>query len=168
MSKKLVAFFSTSGVTEKVAKNISSILDSDIYEIKPAVKYTSTDLNWLDNESRSSVEMKNLKSRPEMTKDNFSVKEYDTIFLGFPIWWYMAPTIVNTFLEKHDFSNKKIILFATSGGSQMGSVIENLKPSVSESATIIEGKVLNHNPSVDDLKKWIEEITNNDKQSLCS
>jgi hypothetical protein len=80
----------------------------------------------------------------------------------------MAPTIINTFLEKHDFSNKKIILFATSGGSQMGSVIENLKPSISESTQIIEGKVLNHNPSVDDLKKWVEEITNNDKQSLCS
>jgi flavodoxin len=158
MSKNLVAYFSASGVTEKVAKNLSSVLNCDIYEIKPAVKYTSTDLNWLDNESRSSVEMRNLKSRPEMAKDNFSIKEYDTIFLGFPIWWYIAPTIVNTFLEKHDFSNKKIILFATSGGSQMGSVIENLKPSVSESTIIIEGKVLNHNPSIDDLKKWVEEL----------
>ena len=158
MSKNLVAYFSASGITEKVAKNLCSVLNSDIYEIKPAVKYSSTDLNWLDNESRSSVEMKNLKSRPEMVKDNFSIKDYDTIFLGFPIWWYMAPTIVNTFLEKHDFSNKKLVLFATSGGSNMGSVIENIKPSVSSSTKIVEGKVLNHNPSLEDLKNWVESI----------
>ena len=158
MSKNLVAYFSASGITEKVAKNLCSVLNSDIYEIKPAVKYSSTDLNWLDNESRSSVEKKNLKSRPEMVKDNFSIKDYDTIFLGFPIWWYMAPTIVNTFLEKHDFSNKKLVLFATSGGSNMGSVIENIKPSVSSSTKIVEGKVLNHNPSLEDLKNWVESI----------
>jgi len=158
MSKKLVAYFSASGITEKVAKNLCSVLNSDIYEIKPAVKYSSTDLNWLNNESRSSKEMKNLKSRPEMVKDNFSIKDYDTIFLGFPIWWYMAPTIVNTFLEKHDFSNKKLVLFATSGGSNMGSVIENIKPSVSSSTKIVEGKVLNHNPSLEDLKNWVESI----------
>lgn len=158
MSKKLVAYFSASGITEKVAKNLSSVLNSDIYEIKPAVKYSSTDLNWLDNESRSSVEMKNLKSRPEMVQDNFSIKDYDTVFIGFPIWWYMAPTIINTFLEKHDFANKTIVLFATSGGSKMGSVIENIKPSVPPSTKIVEGKVLNHNPSVEDLKKWVESL----------
>ena len=158
MSKKLVVYFSASGITEKVAKNLCSVLNSDIYEIKPAVKYSSTDLNWLNNESRSSVEMRDLKSRPEMVQDNFSIKDYDTIFIGFPIWWYIAPTIVNTFLERHDFANKTIVLFATSGGSNMGSVIKNIIPSVSASTKVIEGKVLNHNPSIEDLKEWVDSL----------
>lgn len=102
--------------------------------------------------------MKDHNSRPEMVNDDFSVSEYDTVFLGFPIWWYIAPTIVNTFLEKYDFSNKKIILFATSGGSGFGKTVSNLKPSVSNSTTIIEGDVLNSNPSVDDLKQWVKKF----------
>ncbi len=158
MSKNLVAYFSTSGITEKVAKNLASVLNCDTYEIKPAVKYTSADLNWLDSNSRSSVEMRDLKSRPEIVADDFSVKDYDTIFLGFPIWWYIAPTIINTFLEKHDFSNKKIILFATSGGSEFGGAIENLKKSVSDSTQIIEGRILNHNPSINEIKEWVEAL----------
>ena len=97
-------------------------------------------------------------SRPEIENDDFSVAEYDTIFLGFPIWWYIAPTIVNTFLEKHDFSNKKIILFSTSGGSRFGKTIDNLRPSVSNSTEIIEGDVLNSNPSVEDLKQWVKKF----------
>ena len=143
--KVLVAYFSATGTTKRVAENLAKATGADLYEIKPAVPYTNADLDWTNKNSRSSVEMEDHNSRPEIKKDDFSIKEYDTVFLGFPIWWYIAPTIVNTFLEKHDFSNKKIILFATSGGSGFGKTVQNLKPSVSDSTTIIEGDVLNSN-----------------------
>jgi len=152
----VTSYFSASGVTKKVAENLALAIGADTYEIKPAVPYTDADLNWMDKQARSTIEMNDRKSRPEIIKDNFSIKGYDTVFLGFPIWWYIAPTIVNTFLEKHDFSNKKIILFATSGGSRLGGTIVNLKPSVSDSTEIIEGGVLNTNPSVEELKNWAE------------
>jgi len=157
-NKTLVAYFSATGTTKKVAENLAVAANADIYEIKPLKPYTRADLDWMNKNSRSSVEMADHNSRPETVNDDFSVEKYDTIYLGFPIWWYIAPTIVNTFLEKHDFSNKKIILFATSGGSGFGKTIDNLRPSVSKSATIIEGKILNSNPSVDNLKKWVETI----------
>ncbi len=159
MDKKvLVAYFSATGTTKKVAQNLAIAADADIYEIKPLKPYTKEDLDWTNKTSRSSVEMADHNSRPEIINDNFSTDKYDTIYLGFPIWWYIAPTIVNTFLEKHDFSNKKIILFATSGGSGFGKTVDNLKPSVSNSAIIVEGKILNSNPSVEDLKTWINTL----------
>jgi flavodoxin len=158
MTKKLIAYFSASGITEKIAKKIAELTDSDIYEIKPKVKYTAADLNWMDKNSRSSIEMSEYTSRPEIVDDNFSTDEYDTIFLGFPIWWYMAPTIVNTFLEKHDFSNKKIVVFATSGGSRLGNTIEKLRLCVSETAKFIDGGVLNGSPSQDALKEWYQNL----------
>ena len=158
MSKKLVVFFSASGVTKNVAKNLATAIEGDLYEIKPEVPYTNEDLNWMDKKSRSSVEMKDKKSRPAIVDDGFDVSGYDTIFLGFPIWWYIAPTIINTFLEAHDFSNKTIVLFATSGGSGFGKAVENLKGSVSESAVIKEGKILNGHPSVEALKDWADSL----------
>lgn len=158
MTKSLVAFFSASGITKKVAKNLAEAANADIYEIKPEVPYTNADLNWMDKESRSSVEMNDQKFRPAIVQDDAHIENYDTIFLGFPIWWYIAPTIVNTFLEKYDFSNKKIILFATSGGSSFGGTIEKIKPSVSDSTKVIEGKILNHNPSIEELKQWIKTL----------
>ncbi len=152
MNKKaLVAYFSPTGTTKKVAENLATVCNADLYEIKPVKPYTKDDLNWLDKESRSSVEMRDNTSRPEIVSDKLSIEEYDTIYLGFPIWWYVAPTIVNTFLEKHDFSNKKIILFATSGGSGFGKTVESLRPSVSESTQIIEGEILNPKSPVKDL-----------------
>ena len=157
-SKTLVSYFSASGITKKVAEDLSEVIGADIYEIKPAQPYTQKDLNWLDKTSRTSVEMKDWQSRPETVNDDFSVEGYDTVFLGFPIWWYIAPTIINTFLEKHDFSNKKIILFATSGGSRFGKTVDNIRPSVAETAEIIEGDVLNHNPDKDTLKIWAEKF----------
>ncbi|MBR1616631.1 flavodoxin [bacterium] len=156
--KVLVAYFSATGTTKRVAQNLAKATGGDLYEIKPLKPYTNADLDWTDKNSRSSIEMKDHKSRPEIVDDGFSVKEYDTVYLGFPIWWYIAPTIVNTFLEKQDFSNKKIILFATSGGSRFGKTIDNLKPSVSSSTTIIEGDILNSNPSVEDLKEWVKKF----------
>lgn len=157
MTKTLVAYFSASGVTKEVAKNLSNAINSDLYEIKPLEPYSNADLNWMDRNSRSSVEMRDKNSRPEIIDDDAKIKDYDTIFLGFPIWWYIAPTVVNTFLEKYDFSNKKIILFATSGGSGFGGTVDNIKPSVSDSTEIVEGKILNHNPSVEQLIQWAKQ-----------
>ena len=156
--KALVAYFSATGNTRKVAENLAKALHADIYEIKPAVPYTAADLNWRDKTSRSSVEMSNEASRPEMAENDISVKEYDVIYLGFPIWWGTAPRIVKTFLEKHNFSNKKIVLFATSGSSGMGNTAEDLKPSVATIAQIKPGKVLNGNPSVEELKYWAQTM----------
>ena len=157
MSKKLVAYFSASGVTGEIAKTIANIAKADIYEIKPKVPYTEADLDWMNKSSRSSMEMNNLSFRPEIEDTPLNMAEYDTVYLGFPIWWYIAPTIVNTFLEKHDFSGKKIVLFATSGGSGLGKTAQHLKPSVSKDTTIVEGKILN-SATTEDIKTWLESV----------
>ena len=125
--KGVVCYFSASGVTERLAKQVAEAGNLDLYEIKPEVKYTSADLNWMDQTSRSTIEMKDQTIRPAIIHD--FKNEYDTVYIGFPIWWYQAPTIINTFLESYDFSNKKIIVFATSGGSNLGKTIEKLQPS---------------------------------------
>ena len=142
MAKTLVAYFSASGVTKKTAEKLAAAAKADIYEIKPAVPYTKADLNWMDKKSRSSVEMGNKFFRPEIVKDGLVLNQYDTVLIGFPIWWYVAPTIINTFLESYDFSDKKIVLFATSGGSGFGNTVAELKPSA-PGAEIVEGKLLN-------------------------
>ena len=142
MAKTLVAYFSASGVTKKAAEKLASAAKTDIYEIKPAVPYTKADLNWMDKKSRSSVEMGNKSFRPEIVKDDLDLSQYDTILVGFPIWWYVAPTIINTFLESYDFAGKKLVLFATSGGSGFGNTVKELKPS-GTGAEIVEGKLLN-------------------------
>lgn len=148
MSKKLVAYFSASGNTARLAKELASAAGADLYEICPAVPYTSADLNWQDKQSRSSVEMRDHSSRPALADTNADIAAYDTIYIGFPVWWYIAPTIINTFLESTDFSGKRIILFATSGGSGFGKTVQELKVSA-PNAEIIEGKV---NPSAADIK----------------
>ena len=158
MSKKLVAYFSASGVTAKVADLLADAVGADIHEIKPKVPYTKADLNWMDKKSRSSIEMADKKIRPEIAESNVRIEEYDVIFLGFPIWWYVAPTIVNTFLESHDFSGKKIVLFATSGGSKFGNTVEELKVSVADDVEIIEGKLLNGRQSIASVKAWTDSL----------
>lgn len=158
MSKKLVAYFSASGVTANAAKTLAKAADADLYEIKPEIPYTKADLNWMDKKSRSSVEMKDKAYRPAIADNNAKIEDYDIIFIGFPIWWYVAPTIINTFLESYDFSNKTIVLFATSGGSGFGKTVQELKPSVSASAKIIEGRLLNGRISEDALSSWIESL----------
>ena len=147
MSKKLVAYFSAGGNTARLAKKLAEAAKADLYEIKPSVPYTAADLNWQDKKSRSSVEMNDHSSRPAIADANANVGAYDTIYVGFPVWWYIAPTIINTFLEQYDFSGKKIILFATSGGSGFGRAVDNLKSSAPQ-ASIKEGKV---NPSEKDI-----------------
>ena len=149
--KKLVAYFSASGVTAKIAENLAKAAVADLYEIKPAVKYTKADLNWMDKQSRSSVEMNNKSFRPEIITGDIDISGYDTVYLGFPIWWYVAPTVINTFLEAYDFADKKIVLFATSGGSGFGKTTEELKLSA-PGAKFVEGRLLNGKISEDMLK----------------
>ncbi|MBR1482447.1 MAG: NAD(P)H-dependent oxidoreductase [Ruminococcus sp.] len=157
MSKKLVAYFSASGTTAAVAKSLAKAAGADLYEIKPAVPYTRADLNWMDKQSRSSVEMRDKSSRPALADTDAAIAAYDTIFIGFPIWWYIAPTIINTFLEAYDFSGKKIVLFATSGGSGFGKAVASLQPSAPQ-ATIAEGAVLNGRPNEAKLKAFAEKF----------
>lgn len=151
MGKKLVAYFSASGTTKKTAQLIAKATGADLYEITPKVAYTEADLNWMDKKSRSSVEMNDKKFRPDVEDKDAHIAEYDEIILGFPIWWYVAPTIVNTFLEKYDFSGKKIVLFATSGGSGFGNTVKELQPSA-PNAEFVEGKVLN---SKHEIEKFV-------------
>lgn len=156
MSKKLVAYFSASGVTEKVANMIAETAGADIYEIKPEIPYTTADLNWMDKKSRSSVEMIDKTIRPAIADTDANVEAYDEIVIGFPIWWYVAPTIINTFLESYDFSGKKIVLFATSGGSGFGNTVSELTPSA-PGAQIVEGKLLNRaNKQI--IEKFVESL----------
>ena len=156
MSKSLVAYFSASGVTARVAKNLAVAAGADLYEIKPALPYSRADLNWMDKQSRSSVEMRDKSSRPALADTDADIAAYDTIFIGFPIWWYIAPTIINTFLESYDFSGKKIVLFATSGGSGFGKAVAGLQPSA-PNATIMEGAILNGRPNKAKLKAFADK-----------
>ncbi|MBQ2093632.1 MAG: NAD(P)H-dependent oxidoreductase [Ruminococcus sp.] len=156
MSKKLVAYFSASGTTAAVAENLAKAAGADLYEIKPAVAYTRADLNWQDKNSRSSVEMRDKSSRPELADTNANIAEYDTIFVGFPVWWYVAPTIINSFLEAYDFSGKKVVLFATSGGSGFGKAVSGLQPSAPK-AEIVEGEILNGRPNGAKLKAFADK-----------
>lgn len=158
MSKKLVAYFSASGVTAKVSDILADAVGADIYEIRPEVPYTKADLNWMDKKSRSTIEMNDRTSRPAIADKNAKVEQYDTIFLGFPIWWYRAPSIINTFLESYNFSGKKIILFATSGGSKFGKTVEELKVSVPATCEIIEGKLLNGKQTIPAIRNWTEAL----------
>lgn len=157
MQRKLVAYFSASGTTAKVAETLADAIGADIFELAPAVPYTTEDLNWRDANARSTVEMKNPASRPAIARKRGNMDEYDTIFLGFPIWWYMAPTIVNTFLESYDLAGKTIVPFATSGGSDMGQTNERLRPSC-PGATLQEGCVFQGTISRAELAKWAQEF----------
>lgn len=157
MSRKLVAYFSATGVTAKVAEKLAEAIGADIYEIEPAVPYKKEDLDWTNTQSRSSIEMRNPASRPAIASKRDNIGDYDTIFVGFPIWWYVAPTIVNTFLEGYNLSGKTIVPFATSGGSGMGKTNERLNPSC-KGAELIEGKVFRQNISHQELAAWVNEL----------
>ena len=159
MSRKLVAYFSASGVTAKVAEKLSEAIGADLYAIEPEVPYTKADLDWMDKKSRSTIEMNNPASRPAITGKRDNMNDYDTVFVGFPIWWYVAPTIINTFLESYDLTDKTIIPFATSGGSDMGKSNEKLLPSC-KGAKLLNGKVFKASVSGADLAKWAEGLEN--------
>lgn len=159
MSKKvLVAYFSASGVTKRVAETIAEVTQGDIYEIKPQVPYTSADLDWRDKNSRSTVEMNDPSSRPAIANSVENFSDYDTIFVGFPIWWYVAPSIVNTFLENYDFTGKTIVPFATSGGSGFGETETKLKALLPSNVSWKSGKLLNGNVSKETISTWISTL----------
>lgn len=159
--KALVAYFSATGTTAKAAKALANAAQADLYEIRPAVPYTSADLNWMDKRSRSTMEMKDKRSRPALADTDAPVEEHDVIFLGFPIWWYMAPTIINSFLESYDFSGKTIVLFATSGGSGLGRSAAGLR-SRAPGARIVDGRLLNGH-----LSERTEVLGGNGKTVRC-
>ena len=159
MSRKLGAYFSASGVTAKVAEKLSEAIGADLYAIEPEVPYTKADLDWMDKKSRSTIEMNNPASRPAIAGKRDNMNDYDTVFVGFPIWWYVAPTIINTFLESYDLTGKTIIPFATSGGSDMGKTNEKLLPSC-KGAKLLDGKVFKASVSGADLAKWAEGLEN--------
>ncbi len=160
MAKKiLVAYFSCSGETEHVAAKIAKIAECDLFEIKPKVPYTKADLDWNDKNSRSSVEMRTLE-RPEIAETVDNMAAYDVVFVGFPIWWYMAPTIINGFLASYDFSGKTVIPFATSGSSDITKAEAVLKPICSPETKWLPGKLLNDVSRLD-LEKWVEDVVHN-------
>lgn len=156
MSRELVAYFSASGVTAKVAVKLAKETGADIYEIKPEVKYTKADLNWMNKRSRSSVEMNDKSFRPAIVTGDIDVSGYDTVYLGFPIWWYVAPTVVNAFLEAYDFTGKTVILFATAGSSGFGNTLAELQASA-PGAKFMETSVLRGIINDRKIKKYIDE-----------
>lgn len=152
--KTLVAYFSASGVTEEKAIQIArEIKGADLYRIEPEVPYSDRDLDWTDKKSRSSVEMSDRSSRPKIKEDGIDISKYDVIFIGFPVWWYREPSIIDTFLESHDFAGKKIVPFATSGGSGISGAEENMKK-LAPDALFLPGKLLNRI----DVGNWLKEI----------
>lgn len=157
MSRTLVAYFSASGQTAKLASTMAKAIGADLHEIKPAIPYTSADLDWMNKKSRSSIEMNDKSFRPEVKNKVDNMNDYDTVLIGFPIWWYVAPTIINTFLEQYNFAGKKVISFATSGGSGMGNTNAELAPSCKE-ATLIEGKKFSSTASADELISWFKKL----------
>lgn len=158
MSKPLVAYFSASGVTAAVAKTLADAVNADLYEIRPATPYSNADLNWSDKSSRSSREAADPKSRPALADTEANIAAYDTIFLGFPIWWYVAPHIVNSFLESYDFSGKTIVIFATSGGSGIGDTMAELKPSCADSVKWVRGDILSRRQTREQLTDWVNRL----------
>lgn len=152
MSKSLVAYFSASGVTKEMAQRLAKAAGADLFEIRPAAPYTQADLDWTDKKSRSSVEMNDPASRPEIAETLPNMSDYNTVFIGFPIWWYVAPRIINTFVESYDFSGKTLVPFATSGGSGMGKTVEELKK-LCPGADWKNGKLLNK-VTDKDLNDW--------------
>ena len=154
MSKILISYFSASGVTKKVASKIAEYIDGDLFEIEPVCKYTNEDLDWTNSNSRSSIEMNNTSSRPEVKNKVSNLDDYDTLLIGFPVWWDLAPTIVNTFIEENNLENKKIFVFATSGGSSVINSFNNLKNMYSN-LNFVSAKRLTSNVSENDVTNWI-------------
>ena len=157
MGKSLVAYFSASGVTKKVATKLASAIGADIFEIVPKELYTSADLNWMDKKSRSSVEMNDRNCRPEIASKVDDMSKYDTVYVGFPVWWYREPSIIDTFMEAYDFTGKKVITFCTSGGSGLGDSAKNMQ-ALAAGAKVIDGKKFSSGVSEADLKKWADSI----------
>ncbi len=158
MSRKLVAYFSATGVTRLVSGRLAETIGADLYEIKPEKAYSDNDLNWLDQTTRATIEQKDTSARPALAAKDANINDYDVIYLGFPIWWYIAHRIIQTFLETYDFSGKTVVLFATSGGSGLGRTVDILKSSLPPSAKIVTGQLLNGGPTATELARWTKSL----------
>ena len=158
MSKILVAYFSASGVTEKVAGELSKANNADLFEIQPEAPYTAADLDWTNKQSRSTLEMKDTSCRPKTVGKVENMEQYDTVFVGFPIWWGREPSVVDTFLDAYDFNDKKIVPFCTSGGSGIGKTAERIRSIVGENVSVDTGKRLGGDISEEDLKLWTDGL----------
>lgn len=159
MKKALVAYFSATGITKDLAEKINNVVKGDLFEIQPKEPYTEQDLDWTDDQSRSSIEMKDKpETRPEIAEKVENMKQYDLIYIGFPIWWYTAPKIINTFLESYNLTGKTIIPFATSGSSQYGDTNEDLKASLKPNTKLLEGKRFSTIASLDDIQNWVDNL----------
>ena len=155
MSKVLVAYFSASGVTAKAAQKLAKAAKGDLFEIKPEKSYTSADLNWNDKNSRSSVEMNDRSCRPAIASKLDNMADYDVVFVGFPVWWYREPSIIDTFIESYDFGGKTVIPFATSGGSGLGETAKNLQ-ALAPAAKVVEGKKLSAMATETEIENWVK------------
>ena len=153
MGKALVAYFSASGVTAKVAERLAGAIGADLYEIKPEQVYTDADLNWQDKQSRSTVEMNDRSSRPVIGNKVENMDQYDTVFVGFPVWWYREPSIIDTFMEAYNFDGKTVIPFATSGGSGLGDSAKNMQE-LAKGAKVVNGKRFSSGASAEELGSW--------------
>lgn len=158
MGKKLVAYFSATGTTKQVADKLAEILEADTFEIAPAVPYTQQDLDWMNCNSRSSVEMNDRRTRPAIVGKVDNMAEYDTVFLGFPIWWYTEPRAVDTFLDQYDFSGKTLVLFATSGSSDLSKAMKSVREKVKKGTRLVEGRVLNGKPGYAALTAFVDSL----------
>ena len=158
MSKTLVTYFSASGVTKKTAEALAKLLEADLFEITPAELYTAEDLDWRNKQSRSTLEMADPGCRPAIVGEVENFDQYDTVFVGFPIWWGREPSVVDTFLDAYDFTGKKIVPFATSGGSGIGKTAERIQSIVGEGVMVNEGQRLGGEISEEDLKLWTEGL----------
>lgn len=157
MSKILVAYFSASGVTKNAAEKLAKAANANLFEIEPVRPYTDADLDWTDKKSRSTIEMNDLSSRPEIAKKCENMGSYDVVFVGFPIWWYVEPRIIDTFIDSYDFSGKTVIPFATSGGSGLGKTAENFKKLLGENVIVKDGKMLTR-ASKNDVSGWVKSL----------
>lgn len=158
MRKTLVAYFSASGVTAGAAKTVAKAASADLFEIKPQTLYTKGDLNWTDQKSRSSLEMNDKSARPAIADTVRDIDRYDTVLIGFPIWWYTAPRIIETFLESYDFSGKQIAIFATSGGSGLGNTEKDLQAACKSSVKWLKGRLLSGRVNEAEVAKWLQDI----------
>ena len=156
MSKTLVAYFSASGTTAKVAKKMAEAIGADLFEIKPETPYSGADLNWQNKNSRSSVEMNDRSSRPAIAVKAADMPQYDVVFVGFPVWWYREPSIIDTFMESYDFAGKTVIPFATSGGSGLGDSAANMQK-LAKGAKVVNGKRFSGSASAEELKAWADQ-----------
>ena len=156
MSKALVAYFSASGVTAKLAKRLADRIGADLFEIEPEVPYTDADLNWQNSKSRSSVEMNDRNCRPAIRSGVENIAQYDVVFIGFPVWWYREPSIIDTFMEAYDFSGKTVVPFATSGMSEIGDSGKNMQE-LAKGANVVSGKRFKNSVPSDELKDWADE-----------